>query len=149
MSTVRSTRRVKVPRTPNLYKPFRFDIPGPPVGKQRTRSGYGSTKHRTPQKTRDYENHVGVMAWLASLQRDGLDDSWLSGKVYMDLRIYHKNGRKPDSDNVVKAVADGLTGIIWPNDRNVLPRVQFEIYPDNNPRVEVEINKIEEVYGNG
>jgi len=118
-----------------------FTIPGKTVGKQRTRSAEHSTKHVTPKKTRVYENYVGYMARLA-LQKMPFELAKAfptDEQVFLDLEIYHRNGRKPDADNVVKVIEDGLTKILWDDDRNVLPRVQFETWPDANPRVEARI----------
>lgn len=158
-------------RAPNPYPnydqvndPMRsvvFVVVGDPVGKERARSGSNSARHLTPKKTREYEHHV---AWSAVdvLERTMPCDRELwptECQVYLDLNIYHRNGRKPDSDNVVKAIADGLSGILWKDDRHVLPRVWLETWPDKCPRVEVSIKftgyvshdgalrKIEQVYG--
>ena len=118
-----------------------FTVYGPPVGKQRARSSSRSKRHFTPKKTVEYEKSVARAAFDVVLKTPRYDPSEWTGteQVYLDLWIYHANGRKPDSDNVVKAVEDGLTGILWKDDRNVLPRVHHEYWPDDNPRVVVRI----------
>jgi len=133
--------------TPTLI----FTIMGPPVGKQRARSAVHSARHVTPKKTREYEKHVGVTARMAVLRLlPELQQAFPTyEQVYLDLEIYHENGRKPDSDNVVKAIEDGCTGILWDDDRHVLPRVQRESWPDDRPRVEVRIAPTEDHPGNG
>lgn len=134
----RAVKPAGIPTLPDLT----FTIPGPPVGKQRTRSGIHSAKHHTPKKTRDYEKYIASCA-LAALCRVGIVHLSIyptSKQVYLDLKIYHANARKPDSDNVVKAIADGLTGVLWRDDRHVLPRVNGEFWPDPFPRVEVKIS---------
>jgi Holliday junction resolvase RusA-like endonuclease len=125
-------------RAPTLI----FTITGPPVGKQRTRSAVHSARHVTPKKTRDYEHRVAQRAIIALAHLTSEEaNNWLATtkQVFLDLKIYHANGHKPDSDNVVKAIEDGCTGVLWRDDRHVLPRVQWESWPDDNPRVEVRV----------
>jgi len=86
------------------------------------------SRHHTPKKTRDYEKHVRSCAEAAILIERA--KGWPTGKqVYCDLEIYHKNARKPDASNVVKAVEDALTGLLWKDDRNVLGRPMVVRWP--------------------
>jgi crossover junction endodeoxyribonuclease RusA len=123
-------------RNPKLY----FVVKGPPFGKERPRSGKDG-RHRTPIKTKNYESYVGMLARQALLRLPEKEADCFPTKkqVFMDIWIYHKNAIKPDSDNVVKAIEDGLSGVLWYNDRHVLTRPQAERWPDANPRVEIEI----------
>jgi len=86
------------------------------------------SRHHTPKKTRDYEKHVRscAEAELFISRAKG----WPTDKqVYCDLEIYHKNAVRPDPDNVVKAIADALTGLLWKDDRNVLGRPMIVRWP--------------------
>jgi crossover junction endodeoxyribonuclease RusA len=113
---------------------LKFTIPGPPVGKGRPR--FWGKKPTTPPKTRKYEELVGWCGRYAA-NKDHVGN--LIGWYYLDVRLYFKNDRRPDTDNVVKAVMDGLEGVLWANDRNVLPRVQRVVIGSVEPRIEVEI----------
>jgi len=86
------------------------------------------SRHHTPKKTRDYEKHVRSCAEAAILIERA--KGWPTTKqVFCDLEIYHKNAVRPDPDNVVKAIADALTGLLWKDDRNVLGRPMVVRWP--------------------
>ena len=118
-----------------------FFVVGIPVGKERSRSTTKSSRHYTPAKTKAYELMVGqaALAKLAYLVEDERKKWPTVRQVFMDLYIEHKSGKKPDADNVVKAIQDGLTGVLWINDNNVLPRVQMVTWPSKCPRVKVRV----------
>lgn len=120
---------------------LRFVIDGQPVGKERHRYSRLTGRHYTPKKTENYEKYVGTVALKALWDLpDNQRVQWPTDRqVFMDVYIYHLNGKKPDSCNVVTAIQDGLSGVLWENDRHVLSRVYEEIWPDENPRVAVVI----------
>lgn len=118
---------------------LRFTIPGRPLGKGRPRFFDG--KVITPKNTRTYEKHIsncGKVALLQNLHWRKIcpSDRWF----YLDLSIYHEKGRYPDADNVIKAIMDGLEGVIWKNDSRVIPRVEKIELKSANPRVYVVID---------
>ena len=85
-------------------------------------------RHRTPKKTRDYEKHVRSCAEAELLITRA--EGWPTNKqLYCDLEIYHKNAIRPDASNVVKAIEDALTGLLWKDDRNVLGRPMVVRWP--------------------
>ena len=130
-------------------------IPGPPQGKGRARSARlpnGKTIHYTPEKTRTYE---GIIASLAMEAMDGKPP--LDGAVLLLLTIHMPipaswpawkremaaSGRvapttKPDADNVEKAIKDGLNGIVWRDDCQVVSVTKVKCY-SRTPRVEVVV----------
>lgn len=98
----------------------RFWISGPPVGKQRARVVNGHAY--TPKKTADYEKHIKRCGMMAALNYR----SQLTSAEWICLNIdisFGTDGRRPDCDNVLKAIMDGLQGVFWNTDKNVIPRV--------------------------
>jgi len=99
-----------------------FFVPGPPVGKERARVSRAGAY--TPAKTKKYERHVRSCAGVAFMQ-DTLADYNPDGWFVLDLSIGHATGVFPDADNVVKAISDALSGVVWTNDKRVIPRVWY------------------------
>src|SRR5574340_191713 len=119
---------------------IRFTIEGEAVGKGRARSvtrpkkGGGSyIAHVTPQRTVDYEQRVASAAAQAMGFR-----SLIEGPVMVELKIfvgvpasYTKANRaaalsgqmlptkKPDADNVLKAIKDAMNGVVYFDDQQV------------------------------
>ena len=51
--------------------------------------------------------------------------------------------KKPDSDNVAKAILDALNGYLYPDDSAVQIDRCWKVYTNAAPRVEVEIREAE------
>lgn len=113
-----------------------FFVPGPPVGKGRPRAfrmGKG-VRMFTPEKTASYESLVATSGHAAMNGRAPfcgacevvmdirlpVPASWSKKKQAqaLDGQIYPT--KKPDVDNVVKAVFDALNGIVWQDDVQVV-----------------------------
>ena len=110
---------------------YTFEIPGVPVAKGRprmTRSGHAYT----PQKTRDYEAWVRL-CWLQTGQPMSLQPLQVKLGFYLPIpKSFRKKQRelaldgillpakKPDIDNLVKAILDGLNGLAYQDDKQIV-----------------------------
>lgn len=53
----------------------------------------------------------------------------------------HRPVVKPDTDNYIKSTLDGLNGLLWEDDNQIVDLIAHKYYSDK-PRVEVEVNKL-------
>lgn len=129
---------------------YEFTVPGEPVAKQRART---VNKHTyTPRKTVLYENRV-MDAFLSSYPNhhpaEGpvtlqimavfpVPASWSRPKKLRALANIVKKITRPDIDNVMKSVMDGLNGVAWKDDGQIWKLTAVKLYGDT-PRVEVVI----------
>lgn len=134
--------------------PIRFTVPGQPQGKGRPRVGTigGHARMFTPQKTLAYEGFIALQAQIAMAGHDLVEGpvlvrmfialqvpaSWSQKKQRAALEGLHFPTTKPDVDNTVKAVFDGLNGVVWKDDVQVVDLVLSKRY-SSTPRVEVEV----------
>lgn len=108
-----------------------FTIPGKPFGKQRPRAAVvaGRARVYTPDETRSYEAKIAELARpLFAAPLDGpvklrvvaifeIPKSWSKRKQAEMQDGLHT--QKPDSDNCLKAIKDGLNRIAWRDDSQV------------------------------
>lgn len=106
-----------------------FFVPGEPQGKGRARSTR-SGRHYTPAKTVAYEGLIAHAAAAAMGSRPpiesaceimvaayfGIPASWSKVKQQRAIDGVIRPAKKPDGDNILKAVADGLNGVAWRDD---------------------------------
>ena len=52
----------------------------------------------------------------------------------------HRPTMKPDVDNYIKSTLDGLNGILWQDDNQIVDISAHKFYSDR-PRVEIEVKK--------
>lgn len=128
-------------------------VPGAPVGKQRPRWGNGNTY--TPRKTKEYEDYVAseykrqcdgyrfltdsplrmvVTAYFAPPKSTSkkLREKMLSGEI--------KPTKRPDADNILKIVQDGLNGVAYQDDKSITDSRVVKRYGAEE-RVEVYIEE--------
>mgnify|MGYP001582325897 CR=1 FL=1 len=120
-------------------------LPGDPVGKGRTKtrvikskaSGKAFAMHYTPEKTRTYESNCKFEASLSMRGQPPLiGPVELKLQIFMAIPIsYSKKKReacllgkvvptkKPDFDNVLKAVCDAFNGTVFVDDTQIVDSV--------------------------
>lgn len=131
-----------------------FTVPGQPVAKGRpkfARQG-GFVRTYTPEKTASYESIVKIHAAQAMQGA-----APMVGPLALDLTLfvaipksttkrdrariavgtYHPT-KKPDLDNVLKAVTDAMNGIVYEDDAQIVRIVTAKVYSDT-PRAEVMV----------
>ena len=128
----------------------RFTIPVKPKPKQRPQHGRGYTY--TPKETREYEQMAGIYARMAVKRplegaiRVKVDfyipipKSWPEGKKRLAEAGEIRPASRPDLDNLEKALFDGINGIVWIDDAQVVEVHKAEWYGD--PRTDVEISEV-------
>jgi len=138
---------------------IRFEIPGEPRGKGSVRAtiiGRNNPRARTftDSETRNYMATVQQHAQTA-MKEAGLEP--LRGPVELGIRAYRRKGRPgtgvgaqaaemdairptstPDSDNYAKAVGDGLNGVCFMDDAQVV-RLVVEKRFSERPRMEIAV----------
>lgn len=116
-----------------------FTVPGRPVAKGRPRLGVRGRKAYvyTPEHTREYEDAVGLCARVAMVG----DVLACPVAVAIDLFLY--GNRRIDVDNCAKSILDGMNGIVYEDDNQVVDlRVRKLQEKDRkNQRVEIEIRE--------
>lgn len=129
-----------------------FTLPGAPLGKERVRLHRATGRLYTPERTLNYEARIAAAGQLAMNGRPLLD-----GPLVLDVCAYvaipqSKPKRwkaaalagtirptgKPDGDNLLKGVSDGLNLVIWTDDSQIVDARIRKWYSDA-PRVVVTV----------
>jgi Holliday junction resolvase RusA-like endonuclease len=137
-----------VPVVPGEAMTLRIVIPGEPMGKERPRFNPRTGRARTPEKTRKAESDLGWLAKQAALDQ-GVDLP-IDGPVALSLVVY--SGRtmrtealvgkqSADLDNVLKLAMDGLNGIVYQDDSQVVRISATIAHAQANPETIVEIEE--------
>jgi Holliday junction resolvase RusA-like endonuclease len=122
---------------------------GHPVPKARARvvrTKNGKTVSYTPGKTADWENSIRAQALACR------PETLLDGPLALEVTFYLLRprsrpkrdrfpDRKPDLDNLLKAVKDALNGVVWTDDSRIVDIVVRKRYGDP-PRVEVVVREM-------
>ena len=117
-------------------KPVSFVVPGEAVGKGRPRVSTigGHARMFTPTKTANYETLIAMAAQQAMAGREliggpvlvemkimvSVAASWSKKKTAEALAGDVMPTKKPDADNVLKAICDGINGIVFKDDVQVV-----------------------------
>lgn len=135
-------------------KPVSFVVPGEPVGKGRPRIGRVGNHARmfTPAKTVNYEGLIALAAQTAMQGRELITNPVLV-EMHMLLSIPQSMSKKrkalaeagqlfptkkPDMDNVIKAIYDALNGVVWKDDVQVVDAIVSKRY-GTSPGVRVRV----------
>ena len=121
-----------------------FTVYGEPVAKGRPRF---STRGKfpvayTPEKTKAYEFEVGMMALAAMGGTKPLEgaleafiyityavpESYSKKRLEACLSGSEKHTKKPDLDNVIKSVIDGMDKIVFDNDSQIISIHATKVY---------------------
>ncbi|MFR0607600.1 RusA family crossover junction endodeoxyribonuclease [Limosilactobacillus balticus] len=137
---------------------IRLEFPFAPVAQARTRATNrkGKIVVYDPSNTAQYKRQVSIVAMKHMLGKKPLE-----GPLSVKIRFYRPiqksltkkvrenrlSGKerpivKPDLSNYVKAIEDGLNGIIWKDD-NLIVHEETDKFYSENPRVEIEVEKWE------
>ncbi|MCS3839407.1 Holliday junction resolvase RusA-like endonuclease [Pseudomonas sp. JAI111] len=136
------------------FKPVSFFVPTEPVGKGRPRVSTigGHARMFTPKKTANYETLISMAAQQAMQGREliagpvlmelairvSVAASWSKKKTAEALAGVIKPTKKPDIDNILKAICDGINGIVFKDDvqiTNVSMNKRFGETPGVSVRV--------------
>lgn len=140
-----------------MTKTIKFIVPGEPQGKARPivkKNGHAFT----PTKTKAYEAFIQA-CYINTCQEV---KNTYTGRVEARIIAYYKIPKsdskkkklakaegilrplkKPDLDNIAKAILDALNGVAYKDDCNVVA-LQIEKWFSIEPRVEVEIIYLDE-----
>jgi Holliday junction resolvase RusA-like endonuclease len=133
---------------------IRLTVPGQPQGKQRAKIVKigGFSRMATPSKTVAYEGLIAYAGQIAMAGHDLIEGPVLV-RMFVACQVPESKSKKwkadalaglvfpttkPDIDNTVKAVFDGLNGVVWKDDVQVVDLQLTKRY-SATPRVEVEI----------
>lgn len=112
-----------------------FTIFGKPAPKQRPRVGKNGRVY-TPRITRDYELKVAWSAKAAGLQP-------LAGPVEVRVAFYFAARPPGDLDNYLKALLDGMKGIAYDDDGQVVKlAAEARRCRQGEERAEVEVREV-------
>ena len=151
--------KLKFPETENIEKdgPIKFTVPGQPVGKGRAkaaRRGKFITMY-TPEKTASYESLVAyagnvamngrqLIAGPVSVELDirlQIPTSWSNKKREQAAKGLIYAIKKPDADNVEKAIFDGMNSVVWVDDVQVVEVSKRKRYSET-PGVDVIVKEL-------
>lgn len=144
---------------------MKFIIDEEPVAQGRPRiSTKGRPRAFDPKKSKEWKNYVSNCVWVQMKQNrwDIIDKACvLSIKVYKSVpKSYSKKKTalchsgeirpitKPDLDNYIKGVKDGMNGIVWTDDAIVVDYFdtgKYYVEENGRPRVEAIVEPLDKI----
>lgn len=117
-----------------------FTVPGVPVPLARPRMGRGGRVY-TPEPSQQYKQRIALVANMHAYKH-----GWVRTDKAARYRVHvetYRAAERGDCDNFLKAVLDGLNGVLWPDDRQVHDaRVVIRV-DRQNPRTVVSVTVLE------
>lgn len=128
-----------------------FIIPGDPKAWQRART-FGKRFFNSSQMVH-YQNKIAVFA-----KNEGI--KIIDGPINLELEFYFSRPKKwcrakdptcalvmprrPDADNLIKMISDGLNGIAWNDDAQIVEVRAKKFYHEmgGSPRTEIKISPL-------
>ena len=139
-----------------------FTVPGKPQGKARARTYYNAKKKAmsstTPDKTVLYENFIATRYMEAAGEQRFSDGAYIKVRIQAFYEIPKSSSKvkktamlsgellptkKPDIDNIVKAVLDALNEVAYRDDTQVV-ELQVRKQYSERPRLEICNERLEE-----
>lgn len=140
-----------------MLQALTFTVPGEPQGKGRARISTAGRFARayTPAKTVAYESLVAVVAQQAMGEQNPWDcacavrlvavfpvpASWSKKKQAQAMAGEIRPTKKPDADNVMKAIYDGMNGVVWKDDSQAVDNYVSKRY-GAQPGVIVSVERL-------
>ena len=139
---------------------LKFEVPGSPIGQGRPKFSTinGHAKAYDPEKSRNYKAYVKLLATQA-MKEQGF--TIIDGPCCLDIMAFfevpkskskkfkerallglERPTKKPDIDNIVKALQDALNGLAYKDDSSIVYLSVAKCYSEI-PRVEVILREIE------
>lgn len=127
-----------------------FTLEGEPKGKQRPRFNRATGSTYTPSETVAYEKRVKYGYVMAGgTKYEGVPikvEIWAFFKIPKSVSKKKAEAmagvpatKKPDADNILKIILDGLNGVAYSDDKQVVNAVVHKCYwPDAKVTIEVE-----------
>ncbi len=138
-----------------------FTVPGKPQGKARARTYYNAKKKAmsstTPDKTVLYENFIATRYMEAAGEQRFSDGAYIKARIQAFYEIPKSSSKvkktamlsgellptkKPDIDNIVKAVLDALNEVAYRDDTQVV-ELQVRKQYSERPRMEICLEELE------
>ena len=132
-----------------------FSIPGEPIAKGRAKvtTIAGHARMYTPKKTVNYESKVALFAHqfmrgyppfecaisLSFRAVFQIPSSWSKKRRAANLEKPELVVKRPDLDNLIKALCDGMNGIVFKDDCQVAHLGECSKVYGESPRVDVSV----------
>ena len=146
-------------------KKIEFTVEGEPRGKERPRFVNNGQRFSvyTPEKTQAYETQIKFAYYKQCGNVKFPEESQLELFVTAFYKIPKNTSKKkkaamlsgeirptkkPDGDNILKAVADALNGICYKDDK-CLVKMSIEKFYSDMPRIEVTVQEVETEQNDG
>ena len=132
-----------------------FIVDGKPQGKQRPRFSRISKTVYTPTKTAKYEKQIAkaytdaggkcipaecyVSVTVCAFFR--IPKSYTKGKRLACKHNVNRPDKKPDLDNIIKAVLDGLNGVAYEDDKQVVEAIGRKYYTESDGYLWISVSE--------